>query len=285
MRLPQALQLIVATAVLAAVPLQAVAEQAAGWHEDFATAQAAAAETGRPVMAVFHSVGCGPCTQMTTETLAAPAVAALAAERFEPVAVNALDEGDLAVRFMVSFYPTVKFLDGSGAVVHGVRGFVPAEGFLQIMNDALVAHAALLRAREAAAADPAGAEAALDVARDFASASQHQEAAEWARKAIGRAAEDATPIIAEARFILGGALLELGEPADAAEAMSSALELAPDALWRWDARVGLGYALLQRGEDAQATALLKSVLESDEAGERTRAEAVRLLRWVGVDAE
>ena len=253
------------------------------WHESVAEAVQAAQESRRPILIEFHSVGCGPCAQMEEITLTDEAVTAVIARRFEAVRVSGLAEPDIATRFLVSFYPTVKFIDADGTPVYDCQGFVPPAHFLDVMTNALGAHAALRRARAAAAEQPAAATAALAIARDFRTARQYYQAADWAKRAL--AADDSEAVASEAKYVLGAALTEAGEPGGARQPLIDALKLADGAVWQWDARLKLGYVWLQRGEEDSGIGLLQTVHTSDEAAPEVRSQAMRLLRWWGVEVD
>ena len=255
------------------------ATQQVTWHPDLAAATAAAKQSGRPILALFHSVGCGPCGQMEQETLADQQVATLVVTRFEAVSINGLTQADLATRYLISYYPSVKFLDASGVSVYDCYGYIPPVDFAPVMNEALAAHQALLRARTAAAQPEVSADGALSIARDYLQASQFTDAAQWARRALETAAS------AEAQYVLGVALVEAGEPAQAEEPLLAALTATEDAAWLTHARLKLGYAWLQIGEDEAGIDLLKTVYATADATPKTKAEAARLLRWWGADVE
>ncbi len=251
------------------------------WHEGFASAVAAAEETRRPILVEFYGNGCGPCTRMEQETLADPDVATFIGEHFEPVRVNALQQSELATKYVVSFYPTVKFIDADGSAVYDSQGYIPSDEFMAVMRSALDAHRALERARAAADGDPTNAQEAVATARDFLSARQYEQAADWAREAL--ALDDAP--VAEASYVLGCALMEMGEPSQAASALESALAQAPEADWRLDAQLKLGFAWLQRGDEAEGIAMLRRVHGAENAGPALKTEAARLLEWWGADVD
>jgi len=275
-------KLVVGALSAALTLLLALPGAAAGvaWHADFDAATAAAQESGRPILAFFHSTGCGPCAQMEQETLTDPRVTSVVAANFEAVNIDALAQIDLATRYLVAFYPTVKFVDADGASVYDSRGFVPVDQFIAVMEDALAAHQALTRAREAAARPDVTAEGALAIARDFLQAAQYEDAAGWARTALAGGAD-----AAEAQFVLGVALVDFEEPAGAEGPLLAALTAANGAGWAWEARLKLGYAWLQIGKEDGGIDLLKAVQEADEAAPKVRDEAARLLRWWGVDLD
>ncbi len=277
------------TTLLSLYALTAVASgwaaEGLAWHDSFQAAQAASAESGRPIMVVFRSAGCDPCAEFESVTLAAPSVVELA-RRFEVVPVNALLEPEIANRYLVSAFPTVKFLDADGTVVYDSQGLLGAAAFVEVMQRALAGHAALLRARQAAAeaADPPSPKLAVAIARDFALARQYADAADWARRALEEISEDGADVRAEALFIRGRSLVEMGEPYDAIDALTAYLQTAPvgDDVWR--ARVALGYAWVQSGANEAGAQLLRAVVEAEDAPMPARAEAGRLLQWAGAEA-
>ncbi len=261
------------------------AERALTWHESFEAAQAAAAASGRPIMVVFRGEGCGPCEEFENETLTDPVVTDLAS-RFQSVHVDAFVKREIATRYLVSSFPSVKFLAADGTVVHDAEGLLSPERFVQVMQRALDAHAALLRAREAVAEtdDRPSAHVALAVARDFALARQHADAVAWAARALEAADQGAADLQAEALLVRGTSLVEIGEPYDAIEALMAYLQIAPwgDGVWR--ARVALGYAWVQTGENQAGAQLLQAVVDAGDAPISARAEAERLLYWAGAEA-
>lgn len=284
MKTAKTIQMIAGT--VAAVFIAGSVSTAGGvqWHESLAAAKQAAVVSSRPVLVEFHSTGCGPCARMEQETLGDPEVAAAIAESFEAVRVHGLDQAEIATQYLVSFYPTVKFMDASGRVIYDLQGFIPPADFLQALDLALEAHTALQRARASSTEDPADAEGALAIARDFYAARQHAEAADWARRA-SEVAEDDSGVRGEAQYVLGAALADAGEPGRAEQPLIESLGLADGADWQWDARLKLGYVWLQRGEEDSGIGMLQTVHASDEAPEGITTEAARLLTWWGVDVD
>lgn len=281
-RLKTSIWLAVASLALA---LPAFGESATNWHDSFDAAREAATASEKPILAEFHSAGCGPCTRLEQETLADPQVMAFIGKHFEAVRVSGLLEPALATKYLVSFYPTVKFIDAGGKAVYDVQGFVPPADFVDVMNAALVSHTALQRARTAAASHDGSPEEALSIAKDFLQARQHSQAAEWAQKATEDASAEQRALVAEANYVLGAALTEAGEPGKARRPLVEALRHADGADWQWDARLKLGYVWLQRGEEDSGIGMLQTVHASDEAAVEIRSEAARLLRWWGVEVD
>lgn len=239
-------------------------------------------ESGKPLLVNFKSAGCGPCEEFERITLNDAVVITYAA-RFEAVRVNALKEPMLATRYLVSTFPCVKFLDADGTVVYDTRGLVPPKEFVAVMERALQGHAALRRARQAIAeaGEQPSPEAALAIARDLAFAWQFASAAVWAERAL--TVEDESKR-AEALFIRGTSLVEIGEPVPAIQALMQYLRMTSRGENAWRARVALGYAWVQTGENEKGAELLRAVVEAEDAPISAREKARSLLRWAGSGA-
>ena len=274
-----------AAIILFAISAGAAHDHEGPSYESFASAQSAASESCRPMLVNFGGPGCGPCERLRRETLSDTAVGAMIAERFEAAQVNAGTEPELATRFLVHQFPTVKFMDADGTVVHDHRGFAAAEEFLEVLKEGYQAHEALVHARALAAeaGEEASAEVALEIARSFLAAQQYESAARWARPALEEMPEDAIEMRADAAFVLGFALVQIGEPRPGGEHLESALSLAANAAWAWEARVKLGYAWLQTDRREAAAELLREVAETEEVDRMIRYEARLLLRWAGLE--
>jgi len=264
----------------AVVALTGVAADEIDWVDGFEAALEAAQASNKPVMVVFSSGGgCGWCTIMATETLADERVVAAAAS-FLAVTVNGLERDDLATRYMVAGYPTVVFVSPDGVVLTEVSGYIPAEPFVGAMEDALEAWEALQLARALVAelGDAEGTPAQrLAIAREYATASSHRQAANWAAKAL--AAEDAE-VRSEALLILGKALVDLDEPAEAVDPLSRFVASCPDHPGIWDAKLHLGYAYLMTDRAEEARPLLEDVVANAPEDSREHTVALRLLAWL-----
>lgn len=230
-------------------------------------------------MVVFVSSGCGPCTEMKTETLAAPEVAELAAA-FVAVQVSALRRDDIATRYMVAFYPTTIFLAPTGEVLRQVRGYVPTEAFLGEMNEALSARQALRHARELEAAlgeDGGTAEELLAIAREYETANQHKLAADYALKALESGVVE---VRAEALLIRGKALVSMDETRAAIEPLRQYVSEYPDAEDIWVGKLQLGYAYATTGQEDAGRPVLADVAANAPADSRERIAAKNLLAWL-----
>jgi|GEM_PF-1495939 thioredoxin-related protein len=129
------------TAVAAVLAVCLLALSAAAhaiiWKSDFQSALKSARESGRPVMVDFYTDWCGWCKKLDADTYSNARVSSLS-EKFVCVKVDAEKEARLAAAYKVTGYPTVLFIDGNGAVLQKVPGYLPADRFAAVMNNVLL---------------------------------------------------------------------------------------------------------------------------------------------------
>ena len=128
-----------AVAAVLAVCLFALsaAAYAISWKSDFQSALKAARESGKPVMVDFYTDWCGWCKKLDTDTYSNARVSSLS-DKFVCVKVDAEKNARLAAAYKVTGYPTVLFIDGNGAVLQKVPGYLPADRFAAVMNNVLL---------------------------------------------------------------------------------------------------------------------------------------------------
>jgi thioredoxin-related protein len=61
---------------------------ATDWHHSLEKAQAAAADSGKPVLALFMRQGCPHCTRLEQETLSHPVIQKTIAEHYTPLWID-----------------------------------------------------------------------------------------------------------------------------------------------------------------------------------------------------
>lgn len=268
------------TAFLVVISAAAGLADGITWHESFEDAIASAGQTGRPVLVVFSGGGdCGWCSEMAGETLVAPEVVALA-RSFEVAQVLALRRDDLSTRYMVATYPTVVFLSPDGEVIEKVSGYLPPEVFIEVMQGALDAHAALQQARALEAAlvgQQPTPEQLLSVTRQYSLANSFERVVEWGNRVM--ACGDAA-VRPEALLLVGKALVALDEPRQAIEPLREFITLAPEGEMAWTGKLHLGYAYLMTDQGDLGRPILQDVATNAPEDSRERTNALRLLEWL-----
>lgn len=92
------------------------------WFHNFDEALGVAKRTGKLMMVDFYAVWCGPCKMMDAEVFQAPGFAEKAKD-FILVKVDAEQDVANAKKYGVNAYPTVKFINGNGQIVHEFVGY------------------------------------------------------------------------------------------------------------------------------------------------------------------
>jgi uncharacterized protein YyaL (SSP411 family) len=89
------------------------------WEPWSAAAFARASREAKPVLLSITAAWCGACHEMDRTTYADPGVAALVAERFVPVRVDADHRPDINERYNLGGWPTTAFLTADGQLITG----------------------------------------------------------------------------------------------------------------------------------------------------------------------
>lgn len=105
------------------------------WRPTFEVALKEARDSGKPLMVDFYTEWCGYCKKLDAEVYTDFGVIAESAN-FISVKVDAEKRSELAQKYQVTGFPTILWLDGSGAEKKRLPGYTDAPDFLQYMRDA-----------------------------------------------------------------------------------------------------------------------------------------------------
>ncbi|MCB9567407.1 MAG: thioredoxin domain-containing protein [Myxococcales bacterium] len=119
-------------ATSASAPAEAPPIPWRGW-ERAAFAEAAAA--GKPILVTVVAGWCHWCHVMDEETYSDPRVAALLAERFVTIRVDADAHPDLAERYAAWGWPAIAFLSADARPVLELRGYQEADAFAALLAE------------------------------------------------------------------------------------------------------------------------------------------------------
>jgi len=114
---------------------------------DFKTGLEKAAGTKRLIVVDVYTDWCGWCTKLDKEVYSQEDIRDYLGEKFVAVKLNAEDKttritysgmdlnyAELAAAYGVRSYPTTLFLMPDGTLLYGLRGFHPAERFLEALR-------------------------------------------------------------------------------------------------------------------------------------------------------
>lgn len=102
------------------------------WGKDLTAAQTAAKQSHKLMMVDMYTGWCGWCKKLDADVYPQPTVVQAAAQ-FVPLKLDAEKDADgvtLAKKFKVTGFPTLLFLDGSGAIVDRIVGYQPVADFV-----------------------------------------------------------------------------------------------------------------------------------------------------------
>ena len=106
------------------------------WLRDFESAKTIAQQDAKPLLIDFYTDWCGWCKKLDKDTYADDRVAEKARE-FVCVKINADKQPALTKQFKVRGFPSTVFLKADGALIEVVPGYLPPEGFLDLMKKIL----------------------------------------------------------------------------------------------------------------------------------------------------
>ena len=88
----------------------------------------------KKVFLVFKADWCHYCTLMDKETFHNPTVIAYVNRHFVPIRVDSDKHRDLAAKFHVRGLPSTLFISGTGKMIGGRPGYIPAGEMLRILK-------------------------------------------------------------------------------------------------------------------------------------------------------
>lgn len=102
------------------------------WIRDEAAALGRSATSGKPLVLVLHSPGCGNCEVFFATTMNDPIVRALRG-RFEWASVEAKSKPELERKYQIESYPTILLMSPEGREMARVDGSLDAQAFWRLV--------------------------------------------------------------------------------------------------------------------------------------------------------
>ncbi len=253
---------------LIAAPAPAAAPAAAGFWTDLPAdqAMASARREGTPVMIDLYATWCGPCQKLDKDVFPDPEVRA-EAKGFVAIKVDGETPiGErLLKRYHVVGYPTVLFLDPSGAEIDRIFGYQPPKEFAQSMRDYRSGRNTVAAMRADLKKRPTDIELAFEVGRRLAIRGERAEAERLLNRVRKADADNAKGLASKAMLTLGK-YLHLRGGKRYAEALSLLTQLRKTYPASKDARRALyplARALHGLERDAEALGALQAAIDAD----------------------
>lgn len=134
---PRLASVVLATLLTVAAASAARADDIT-WSKDLTAAQTTARQSNKLMMIDMYTDWCGWCKKLDQDVYPQATVVQAAAQ-FVPVKLDAEKDKDgaaLAKKFKVTGFPTILFVDGSGAIIDRVVGYQPAADFVTSLKKA-----------------------------------------------------------------------------------------------------------------------------------------------------
>jgi len=109
---------------------------AIAWLTSYEAAVQTAREERCAIMIDFYTDWCGWCKKLDADTYADKQVISASGD-FVSLKLNADQERAVAVRYNITGFPTILFVDSAGNEVHRVVGYRPPQAFFAEMKTAL----------------------------------------------------------------------------------------------------------------------------------------------------
>lgn len=109
------------------------AELPEGWLQDFGQAKERAKASGKPILAVFSAVWCGPCQRMIHEVYSKPAVKELL-KNWVPVYVDEAKDAKTLEKFKIEGFPTFVILTPDGKEEDRFDGARSERAFIRVLK-------------------------------------------------------------------------------------------------------------------------------------------------------
>ncbi len=279
------LKLAIAAAGVAAliIPLVLITRSdALPWEHDYTTALAHAKARNQMVVAYLHTDWCMYCKKMEAETFPSDQVKSEAG-RYVWLKLNPEKDQDgarLRQKYGVSGYPTILFLDGNGARLDQVEGFMPPGTFLQALAGVSTRVSSLEALKAEVRKQPASVPARYTLAQKYLELKDYREAANTFAQVIQADPDNRHTKNELAYYHLALSLASLLEYTKAQEQLDVLTAKYPDGELAPQATILRGQIFYQQGEIEKARASFNQFLQKYPAHESV-ALVRRMLTEIG----
>lgn len=136
------------------------------WVGSLDAAKAQAKAENKLIFMDVYAEWCPPCQKMLKETFTSDAVIT-ALQKYVPLKVDSDKNPEVAQEYGVQALPTLFVLTAEGAPILRQEGFVPAEGFLELLDAAKARLEAIAKLEEDVRMNPNNVTKAIELAREY----------------------------------------------------------------------------------------------------------------------
>jgi len=239
------------------------------WETDYTTALAHAKARNQMLVTYLHTDWCTYCKKMEAETFPSEQVQKEAGN-YVWLKLNPEKDQDgarLRQQYGVSGYPTILFIDGSGARLDQVEGFMPPDTFLQALTGVSTRVSAVEALKAQVRQQPASVQARYTLAEKYLELKDYREAANAFAQVIKADPDNQHAKNELAYYHLALSLASLQEYSKAKEQLDLLARKFPNGRLAPQATILRGQIFYHEGEIEKARASLNEFLEKYPANE------------------
>ena len=248
--------LIVATVMSIMMGCEKKAEEAAvapsevDFVTDYETALQIAQEKNQKIVIDFYTDWCVWCKRLDTFTYSDPAVIEMS-KNMVFTKINAEVDTLTAQKYVIPGYPTIILTNSDGTEIERIGGFLPAEQFIQTVDDYLNDIGTLADYLRKADTN-ATIEVNFVIGEKYESRGMYDEAMSYYQKVVDADPNSADSMTAYAMISIGGLYVRDKSYDKAVDHFRKTIEKYKDTETAVDGELWLGYALRKKGDTALA---------------------------------
>jgi len=228
----------------------AVAPAEIDFVTDYETALQIAQEKNQKIVIDFYTDWCVWCKRLDTFTYSDPAVIEMS-KKMVFAKINAEVDTLTAQKYVIPGYPTIVLTNSDGTEIERIGGFLPAEEFMQTVDDYMNDIGTLadyLRMADTSATI----EVNYILGEKYESRGMYDEAMSYYQKVVDADPNNADSMTADAMISIGGLYVRDKSYGKAIDHFKKTIKKYNDTETAVDGELWLGYALRKMGDTAKA---------------------------------
>jgi tetratricopeptide (TPR) repeat protein len=229
------------------------------WASSLDEALTTASEKNKPLIADFWSDGCTWCERLEDSTFTHHRVIELS-DNMVFVKVEAKEDTLTRAKYQIAGFPTVLVMNSAGEEIDRIYGFLPADEFVETVQDYLQGKNTLADLARKFEEDPQDAELAFRLAEKYESRRMYEEANSYYNKVVDLDPKDEKGKSDDALFSLAWLRVRDKQYKEAIDAFKYFLQKFPRSEMANDAEAYIPYCYAYAGDTTKALKLYQKFL-------------------------